>query len=230
MARAKILVSKEALQEAILKSKSANNAANILGLTYQTFERRCKEHGVEMNKNPSGKGLTAEIRYGTETAKRMAQELSVKSAARIFSKETRERLRDHALVRIEHGKMPSRGLKGYYQGIWFDSSWELAYYLWMQEQGETPKRNTKIWFDYIDDIGIPRRTKPDFVLPNGDLVEIKGYPNKHTEAKYRATKNKVRFLFRKDLKDAIAFAQRKFGKDFAKRLYASVGELVDPAE
>lgn len=123
--------------------------------------------------------------------------------------------------------MPSKGLKGYFNKIWFDSSWELAYFLWMDEVNKiVPQRNKKIYFDYEDTNGVKRRTKPDFILPSGELIEIKGYPNVHTAAKFNATKDKVRYLFRKDLKEALSYTRKKYGNDFTKRFYASVAELV----
>jgi hypothetical protein len=231
MSRKKIIVSCEDLVKANERHQSANQAAKSLGLTYQTFNRRCKEHGIQITKNPSGKGLSATERYGEKKAKELALALSVSSSLRTCSAETRDLLRSKALARIDRGEMPSKGLKGYYNGIWFDSSWELAYYLWMIEVFDIePKRNKTIFFDYIGKDGVKRRTKPDFILPSGELIEIKGYPNIHTSAKFEATKSFVSYLFRKDLKEALSFVKAKYGKDFTKKFYASVGKLVDPAE
>lgn len=225
MGRAKIIVDVERLKAANDSYQSANSAATSLGLTYQTFERRCIEHGIKIKKNPSGKGRTAVERYGEETANKMSSLLSIRSSSRVVSQDERDHLRDLALDRIDRGEMPSKGLKGYYNNIWFDSSWELAYYLWMVEVNNIePARNKKIYFDYLDANGIQRRTKPDFVLPNGELIEIKGYPNVHTDAKFNATKDRVVYLFRQDLKESLKYTRSKYGNDFTKKFYADMVE------
>lgn len=228
MGKPKINVDVDSLKKANDTYQSGNAAAKSLGLTYQTFQRRCIEHGIEVKKNPSGKGLSAVERYGEEGAAKMAAIVSAVMIGHSVSEETRELLRTKALARIDRGDMPSKGLKGYYNGIWFDSSWELAYYLWMSEVNDVvPIRNKKIYFDYADANGVTRRTKPDFVLPSGELIEIKGYPNVHTAAKFEATKDKVKYLFRQDLKEALSYTRKKYGKDFTKKFYADVVKLVE---
>lgn len=229
MARKKIVLTKEEIQDAVHKTVSNGQAAKLLGVSYQTLIRRCDEFKIEIQKNPGGKGLTASERYGEEKAIILSAQIAARP--RFCSNHTRMKLRDHALKRIDEGKMPSKGLKGRYNGIWFDSSWELAYYLWMKEIHKTHvTRNTKIFFDYTDDNGVLRRTKPDFILPSGELIEIKGYPNIHTNAKIRALSDRVSFIFGKDLKECLSYVREKYGHNFTKRLYADVGELVDPAE
>jgi hypothetical protein len=225
MGRKKINVSVNDLKKANDTCQSGNAAAKSLGLTYQTFQRRCLECGIEVKKNQSGRGLNALERYGEVIAAKMIALASSNGRTRVLNQTQRQKLRDIALARIEQGKMPSKGLKGYYEEIWFDSSWELAYYLWMVEANRIiPKRNKSIYFDYEDANGVKRRTKPDFILPSGELIEIKGYPNVHTEAKFNATKDKVRYLFREDLKEALLYTRKKYGNDFTKKFYASVVE------
>lgn len=227
----KIVVDKQALITANEKSKSASAAAASLGISYQTFCRRCEDAGIPINKNQSARGVSADRRYGLQKAKEMAKQTSELIKRRQVTLATREKLRKAALQRIDNGRMPSKGLKGYYAGIWFDSSWELAYFIWMAEVNNiTPLRNTKIFFDYIDDNGHRRRTKPDFILPDGSLIEIKGYPNIHTAAKFRATSMRVLFLFKKDLLEPLSYVKQKYGENFTKTFYATVGKLVDPAE
>ena len=218
--RKKIELSKEQIQKAFEQTPSNGKAAKVLNVSYQTLMRRCEELGIVIKKNPSGKGLTAAQRYGDEKAKVLAKQLAARGASRECSAITRSKLRDAALLRIDNGKMPSKGLKGRYDGIWFDSSWELAYYIWMSEICQVkPQRNTKIFFDYVDLTGVKRRTKPDFVLPTGELIEIKGYPNIHTEAKIAATKDEVKFLFKKDLQEVLKYVRTKYGEKFTVHFY-----------
>ena len=58
MARAKIEVSVEDLIWAAKQSNSASAAADVLGLSYMTFKRRCKEANIPFNTNQSGKGTS----------------------------------------------------------------------------------------------------------------------------------------------------------------------------
>jgi HNH endonuclease len=56
MARGRIEVPLEKLVWASQQENSATAAANVLGLSYATFKRRCLEAGIPFKTNPSGKG------------------------------------------------------------------------------------------------------------------------------------------------------------------------------
>jgi hypothetical protein len=64
----------------------------------------------------------------------------------------------------------------YYNGIWMDSSWEIALATRLDELGIIWERDNKRFFNYIDIDGNPRKYYPDFYLPAHDLyLECKGY-------------------------------------------------------
>lgn len=168
----------------------------------------------------STKGKTWEELYGKERADEMKKRLSVSCTGRKCSDETRKKLSEAAYRTIDTGKLYSAGLKGYYDDIWFDSSWELAYYIFLKETGLGKlKRNTKIYFNYIDDFGQLRKTRPDFIDSFGNFIEIKGFPNIHTPAKIRSLQNKVKFLFKKDINHALKYCRKKYGNNFTKKFY-----------
>ena len=78
--------------------------------------------------------------------------------------------------------------RGYYKGVWVDSSWELAFLIYHLDKGNEIIRNTKN-FPYKWRQGI-QYYRPDFIV-DGQYVEIKGY---------------------------LDYAKAKFGEDFADKL------------
>ena len=58
MARGRIEVPLDKLKWASEQKNSASAAANVLGLSYATFKRRCLEAGIPFKTNQSGKGET----------------------------------------------------------------------------------------------------------------------------------------------------------------------------
>ncbi len=56
MARGRIEVPLDKLKWAAKQQNSATAAANVLGLSYTTFKRRCLEAGIPFKTNQSGKG------------------------------------------------------------------------------------------------------------------------------------------------------------------------------
>lgn len=85
----------------------------------------------------------------------------------------------------------------YYDSIYFDSSWEVVYYIWCKNHNIDIKRNTELF-------GLSNGTKcnPDFIV-DGQLVEIKGDHLKKQESyKYKQEfykKNNVKVLSYDDL-------------------------------
>lgn len=106
------------------------------------------------------------------------------------------------------------GKGGWYKGYWCDSSYELAWIIFNIEHGNTFTRNTQE-FEYIWE-GKKRKYVPDFII-NGELVEIKGYVDKHIGTKLKSVPN-LKVLFKEDLKNVFNYVEDKYGKDFI-RLY-----------
>jgi hypothetical protein len=68
-----------------------------------------------------------------------------------------------------------RGKSGYYQGIWCDSTWELAWVKYHLDHG--------IKYEFNDEV---HRYYPDFILDGDIYVEIKGYYRDNDYAKWEA--------------------------------------------
>jgi hypothetical protein len=102
------------------------------------------------------------------------------------------------------------GKKGWYKGYWCDSSYELAWVIYNIEHNFNFVRNKKK-YSYIWE-GKLRKYTPDFIK-EGDLIEIKGYVDEHTQAKLDSVSN-IKVLFRKDLNTEFDYVIKKYGKDF----------------
>ena len=60
-----------------------------------------------------------------------------------------------------------------YDGIKFDSSWELIYYVWLRDTNREFTYHPVISYPYVNDDGKPSVYEPDFIV-DGQLYEIKG--------------------------------------------------------
>ena len=129
-----------------------------------------------------------------------------------LEQERRLKIREAALRRNLGGYQPGsgRGKKGWYKGIFCDSSWELAYVIYCIDHQIDIKRNTTkltyIWKEKI------RTYIPDFVI-NGNLIEIKGYRTEQWEAKLTANPS-VTVLYESDMKPILSFVIDKYSKDY----------------
>ena len=109
-------------------------------------------------------------------------------------------------------KGSGRGKKGWYKGIFCDSSWELAYVIYCLDYNISIQRNIKKR-QYIFE-GKERNYIPDFIV-DGKLVEIKGYKSKQWEAKIKFNPD-IQVLYEKDLTNIFKYVTTTYGKDFIK--------------
>lgn len=101
--------------------------------------------------------------------------------------------------------------KGWYKGIFCDSSWELAFVVYHLDHGNSIVRNTEK-FEYTW-CNQTRRYMPDFIL-NGGLVEIKGMMYEQDKAKIAACSKPLQVLREADLSTIFEYVKAKYGKDF----------------
>lgn len=103
-----------------------------------------------------------------------------------------------------------RGKKGWYKGIFCDSSWELAYLIYCLDHNKNIKRNTEIR-NYIFK-GKKGKYIPDFIVDD-KLVEIKGYKTEKWLAKLKYNPD-VKVLYEKDLLPIFEYVKNNYGKNF----------------
>jgi len=110
-------------------------------------------------------------------------------------------------------KGSGRGKKGRYEGIWCDSSWELAWVIYHLEHNIKFERNTEK-FEYI--FNNKKYTYiPDFII-NNDYIEIKGYITEQVKTKINQFPKKLIVLLQLDMKKYLDYVIQKYGNDFTK--------------
>lgn len=109
-----------------------------------------------------------------------------------------------------------RGRKGYYKGIFCDSSYELAYVIYCIDHGIDIIRNTES-FPYIFN-GEKHLYYPDFIV-NDEYIEIKGFWKPQVDVKASAVDKKIRVLYPKDMQDIFEYIKERYGKVVDKNIH-----------
>ena len=123
----------------------------------------------------------------------------------------------------------SRSYKYCYEGLKFDSSWELALYIYAIDSKEDIKREPVKLEYFINNV--LHYYVPDF-LYKGELVEIKGdhlikggnLNNVYKKSSFKdkakqecMVKNGVKIMLYKDIKFALDYVKESYGKDYLKK-------------
>jgi hypothetical protein len=116
-------------------------------------------------------------------------------------------------------KGSGRGKKGYYKGIWCDSSWELAWVIYNLEHNIEFKRNwNKFEYQFNNELHF---YIPDFILSNNNYIEIKGRRKIEDLTEKEIIKintfkknNNLNILFEKEIKPYIDYVINKYGYDY----------------
>ncbi len=116
-------------------------------------------------------------------------------------------------------------LRYFYDNTYFKSSWELAYYIWLQDNNIKFEFQPSEHLHYIDEEGKERTYMPDFLMLKGhQFVEIKGdqfigedgvlidpWDKQKRQAKYDCmVKNNVRILSKEEITPYIEYCSKKF--------------------
>lgn len=99
---------------------------------------------------------------------------------------------------------------GWYDGIHFDSSWELAFYVYNKEHNIKIERCKEVRKYIIDNE--EHEFHPDFII-NNQIYEVKGIKSKNSEAKQKYNQD-IKFLYRNDIKQYLDYVIDKYGKNF----------------
>lgn len=121
-----------------------------------------------------------------------------------------------------------RKSKYFYNNIYFDSSWELAYYLWLSENNIKFEYHPDIYFEYSYNNKI-YKYYPDFIV-NDELQEVKGdqffdkdnnYINPYNNEKNTKAYNKYQCILCNNIKilryNDIKYILNKYRKKFLKQ-------------
>lgn len=120
--------------------------------------------------------------------------------------------------------------KYFYDERFFDSSYELKYYIYLKDHNIKFEYHNKDYFLYKRKDGSTHRYYPDFLI-NGKYIEIKGdfwfdktkncLLNKKGEIDIEKTeclrKNSIEIKLKNDLKNEFEYIDLTYGKDFIKQ-------------
>ena len=165
------------------------------------------------------KGLTASEHPSIASSKQKLKEYYKThpgtGTGRVFSQETREKLSKAATIfnMTKFDRKSGRGKRGYYQGIYCQSSWELAYVVYLLEH-DIPFIRNKKFFPYTYE-NKTHQYCPDFYLIDTDeYVEIKGYYDERSKTKARQFPETLIVLCKNEMKPILEYVINKYGNDF----------------
>lgn len=140
--------------------------------------------------------------------------MSVSAKKRANTPESLILLRDQAITKklggLTHG---GRGKKGWYCGIWCDSSWELAYIVYNLNHNISVVRNNDK-FPYIYNNRV-KYYYPDFIVDN-EYIEIKGYKSSEWYCKLNSFPYRIKVLYKDDIQYYLKYVIDLYGEDFIK--------------
>ena len=115
-----------------------------------------------------------------------------------------------------HITVRKRYKHGFYKGIHCDSSWELAFVMYLIDNNIEFTRNTSQSFLYYYNDSY-HNFFPDFII-DGEYYELKGYESDVTNAKIRdfPADKAIHILYYKELKKYIDYAISHYGKEYYK--------------
>ena len=190
----------------------------------------CNGNGTRRNNKIRGpgkgwsKGKTYEVMYGVDKSNEIKLKLKSNHSgsgrgSTIASEQQRKNRISASMVGNTNWTFSvhksGRGRKGYYQGFYFMSSWELAYIVYCLDHNINIKRNwTKFQYEYED------RTRyyvPDFIV-DGKYVEVKGYNSPQFEAKKKYFPFDLEIIDSNKIGLYLQHVKNKYGTDFIKTL------------
>ncbi len=174
-----------------------------------------------------------------EDVKQKIKQTCIESNAYSRATKTRQKTYMEKFGVINNSQLPDYHIKKmrkyHFNGLTFDSSWELAFYIFYYDKNIKLKQSD-VYFEY-DFNNQMHRYFPDFIMPCGVFVEIKGDQFKDTDGKLKnvynpkdlkykakfdcAVKHNVVILYYKDIKIYLDYMLQKYGSSWKKLFRAS---------
>ena len=101
--------------------------------------------------------------------------------------------------------------RGWYRGIWCDSSWELAFLMYCLDHGKEIVRSTQN-FPYPFRNGV-KYYRPDFIV-EGTYYEVKGVMDGRSKRKITSFPYPLVVVGEKEMRPFIEYAEYRYGKDY----------------
>lgn len=117
-----------------------------------------------------------------------------------------------------------KGKFGHYKGIFFQSSWELAYIVYNIEHNILFKRNWEYFYYQFENKEL--KFYPDFIQ-NKQYIEIKNYHSSKTDAKvaYFPKDKELIVLYKEDIQLYLNYCKNKYSNNFVDVLKDSKKQL-----
>ena len=187
----------------------------------RNHERLCKLNpaamsvtGFAKNPHPLGtswnKGLTsktdARVAKNTESVKAFYKTHAGTWTGRHHTTESRRKI----ALAVAGNTRGNRSKKGYYKGIYCGSSYELIYVIYNLDHNIPFSKCTR-YYEYTYD-NKSHLYFPDFELPDGTIVEIKGYHTELVDIKAAAVQDRpIKILYKKDLLPYLTYIMTTYG-------------------
>ena len=212
-----------------MKCKFCKKEYSITGL--RTHEKICEkitadlrqiiineyQLGTGLNKLCSKYKLSKSILYnildGQVRSLSEANKLSHKLHPDSYKWSTERKLKQAgAKSNIVRKKSHNHYKQGWYKGYWCDSSWELAFVMYNIDHDIKLERNTKSFeYNYKN---AKHLYYPDFILEDGNYVEIKGFLNERDKAKIDSFSNKLLVLDKNSIQKYLNYVIFTYGNKF----------------
>ena len=187
--------------------------------TFTEEQNKSKGRKGEFNKAWKG-GIESRMKPCVECGKAISHTSKYGYCRTCLSKQPFYREMLSKAIKGKTGGLREGSVKSYrsgrYNGIWFDSSWELAYYLYNKEHDIDIERNSES-FNYEYD-GEMHKYYPDFIV-EGSYIEIKGREQPETQAKLDQFPHKIEILRREEMKPILQYIENKYDKKFWLKFY-----------
>lgn len=236
--QAKYIVSKVKNHKCNFPSKKGkgNWSCIICNKIFSTRRELC-EHNKQYHMKKDGenwnKGLTKNtdkrIAKGVETYKNNKHIPWNKGRTGVYSKETLRKMSD-TMKRVSKTRVSCKGVgkahKGWYKGIWCDSSWELAFLIYNLDHGIKIKRcDESFEYEYKNEIHLYH---PDFITNDNEYNEIKGYETDKDKNKFECfPKDKTLIIYkREDLKEIFEYILKTYNIDKINDIYKLYDKLL----
>lgn len=207
---------------------SKSNVENLSKIASETFERRNKENIEKLKKEYN---IPDEIKITSISQIQQIKDKKEQTALKKYGVKNTFLVKDNngnekrektylELYGYDHPTM----VKYKYKNQYFDSSWELAYYIWLTDNHINFEYHPQPIPYYWSGDNKTHNYYPDFKLNNKDYVEIKRpdlYENMKNNigSKENAKYNKMIGLNVKiytDCKKFLTFVENHYGKDYLK--------------
>lgn len=206
-----------------IKNKRVSTNREKFGVDYPAQDPDIQSRGMEVQKSRQG--------YIGWENKELQKDAEIKAHSEESNKKRKETsIKNYGVESVVSSEGNSNRLKGYlYEGIRFDSGWELALYIWYKDHCMSAIYHPKYYIEYEDENGKEHIYWPDFLV-NGQFIETKGDQffndkdepfNKYTRTfwwnKYNAlTKNNVKIMRKEDMIPYVKYVNDTYGKGYLK--------------